>query len=191
MTLTRHPRALGYFCAGAFQDRDGAVAHEISMNPSWFEAQGDDGSFSTLVHEMVHLWRHVHGKANRKGGKGSGGYHDVVWADRMELLGLMPSKSGSPGGSRTGYSMSHYIIEGGRFDLACHEWLLTAPGIDWRDARIERPSAPTERGAAEPPALSPKNTRTRFVCLTCEVKAWSRASAKLACVDCNIPLVVR
>lgn len=105
----------------------------------------------------------------------------------MELLGLMPSNSGSPGGRRTGYAMSHYIVEGGRFDLACSEWLLTAPGINWRDTRIARAPAPTERGAAAPP----KNTRTRFVCLTCEVKAWSRASAKLACVDCNIPLVAR
>lgn len=37
------------------------------------------------------------------------------WADKMEGIGLMPSSTGKPGGSRTGEKMADYAIEGGLF----------------------------------------------------------------------------
>ncbi len=190
ITFTRQPRTLGYFCAGAFRDADGIVAHEIAMNPVWFAAQGQTGCYQTLVHEMCHLWRHLYGRRNRKGGMGAPGYHDVVWADRMESVGLMPSDTGQPGGRRVGYRVGDYVIEGGPFDIACRELLIAGQTIKWRDGR--RLSLPP--GLNDPAAATgantgrPKNTRTRFVCTCCDVKAWSRASARLACLDCNQPM---
>ncbi len=194
ITLTRHPGALGYFCAGAFADGEGAVAHEISMNPSYFAARGDAESYATLAHEMCHLCRHVYGALNRKGGTGVGGYHDAVWADIMERIGLMPSHTGGPGGRRTGYAMTHYVIEGGPFDLACRELLVAGHTINWRDAQTGDggPMGPGDPpSAAAGGARQPKNTRTRFVCCVCDLRAWSRASAKLSCNDCNLPLIAR
>jgi len=188
ITLTWHTRALGYFCPSAFEDRDGGSAHEIAMNPSWFEAYGDASALSIFVHEMCHQWRHDHGALNRKGGKGAGGYHDSVWADRMEALGLMPSNTGKPRGRRLGFRMSHYIIEGGAFDRACREFLADGHFIDWRFGIVRRPPSPIVTGAAEAPAKSPKNTRTKFVCPVCDLRAWARSSARLSCIDCEKPL---
>jgi hypothetical protein len=189
ITLTRHPRALGYFCAGSFENADGAIAHEISMNPSWFAARGDAATLSTLVHEMCHLCRHVHGGPNRKRGKGARGYHDAPWADIMESVGLMPSDTGEPGGRRTGFQMTHYIIEGGPFDRACRELLGNGYSIDWRDALIKPPPVPTVVAVAAAPA--PSGGRTRFKCPKCQVFVEARKSARLACLDCNRPLVKR
>lgn len=189
ITLTRS-RALGYFCPGAFQNRDGASAHEISMNPTWFDACGDVTALSILNHEMVHQWRHDFGPLNRKGGKGQRGYHDTIWADKMEALGLVPSNTGEPGGRRLGFQMSHYIIEGGRFERACRDFLCDGNFVDWHDGRFKRPNNPIVTGVAEAPATS-KGTRTRFVCACCDVKAYARASARLACLDCEEPLIAR
>lgn len=189
ITLTRRPRAFGYFCAGAFQDSDGSIAHEISMNPSYFSARADIGSLSTLVHEMCHQWRHDFGKLNRKGGRGAGGYHDVVWSQKMEAVGLMPSDTGAPGGRRIGFQMTHYIIERGPFERACREMLADGHSINWRDALFRCAPATVVTAGAEPPATNSRNTRTRFVCPDCDLKAWAKASARLSCVDCTRSLV--
>jgi len=188
ITFSTNRRALGYFCAGAFENRERNVAHEISMNPRYLGVRPDAESFSTFVHEMSHLARHVSGRLNRKGGKGRGGYHDRVWADIMESVGLMPSTTGAPGGKRTGYAVHHYIIKGGPFELACQELLGSGHFIDWRSARPLYTGGPS---GGEEPAPPPRNTRTCFVCAGCDVKAWSRRTAKLSCNDCSKPLVAR
>ncbi|MCR5858270.1 sprT domain-containing protein [Mesorhizobium sp. J428] len=189
ITLKRG-RPLGTFCPRAFQDRDGIPAHEISMNPTWFEASGDVGSLSIFVHEMTHQWREDLGKPNRKGGKGAGGYHDLQWAEKMEAIGLMPSKTGEPGGARTGFQMAHYIIEGGLFERVCAELLGSGHVVEWRDNRMNRPASPVVAAPAMAPAIA-KNTRTRFVCGGCDLRAWSRSNAHLACTTCNLPLAAR
>jgi hypothetical protein len=190
ITLSTNRRALGYFCPRAFEDRDGAKAHQIALNPTWFTASGDLGSLSTFAHEMAHQWREDLGPLNRKGGKGAGGYHDRIWADKMQAIGLMPSDTGTPGGKRTGFRVSHYVIEHGAFDRTCTELLGNGIKVNWRDNRALRPDALVLRAAVSPAAIS-KNTRTRFVCGCCDLKAWSRASAKISCTDCNTPLIAR
>ncbi|MCB1471026.1 MAG: SprT-like domain-containing protein [Rhizobiaceae bacterium] len=198
ITFTKLPGTYGYFRADSFRDRKGNFAHEIAMNPVYF-AKGDMESFATLVHEMCHLWRHLYGPRNRKGGSGAPGYHDKPWADKMEAIGLMPSHNGKPGGKRTGFYMLDYPIEGGRFDLACRELLISGHTVNWRDGRelvwFADPFGNAQDDASEAfrPSPSPvrKNTRTRFVCPQCDLRAWSRASAKLSCNDCNRPLVAR
>ena len=130
------------------------------------------------------------GPPNRKGGKGRGGYHDAVWADRMESIGLMPSTSGEPGGRRTGFRVTHYVIENGPFDRSCAELLGAGHTVNWRDNSMAREPSPVVRAPAAAP-LVPKNTRTRFVCAFCDLKAWSRASANLSCADCDWPLVAQ
>lgn len=187
ITLKRKRSARGFFCAGIFADGDGLVAHEISMNPALFGARSDADSYSTFVHEMCHQWRYDFGSLNRKGGKGTGGYHDRIWADRMEAVGLMPSDTGGIGGKRTGHRVTHYIIAGGPFDLACREWLSRGNAIWWRQASASRAVAPIVPTGPEPPTM--KATRTKFVCSICRISAWSRASARLSCVSCDAPLL--
>jgi hypothetical protein len=199
ITFTRHTGAQGYFCAEAFRDRSGAVAHEIALNPAFFD-KGDAETFATLVHEMVHLKRHLFGRRNRKGGLGEPGYHDVVWAEMMEVVGLMPSDTGKPGGRKTGYHMLDYPIEGGAFDIACRELAISGHTVNWRDARVLAweaafpDSDDADASGSEParPAARPRRTktRTRFACPGCRTVAYARAAARFACIDCNnTPLV--
>lgn len=194
ITFTKNPMAQGYFCAEAFRDRDGVIAHEIAMNPIYF-ALGDMESFATLVHEMCHLWRHVFGPRNRKGGYGAPGYHDRVFADKMESIGLMPSHTGKPGGKRTGFHMRDYPIEAGPFDLACRELLIAGESVNWRDAHervwvfTQAGSASEAHGASETRSSRTRNTATRFVCPGCGLKARARRSARLRCDDCDRPLI--
>ncbi len=47
----------------------------------------------------------------------------------MERVGLMPSDTGEPGGRKVGQSMTHYIIAGGPFDMACDELLTGHFGV--------------------------------------------------------------
>lgn len=197
LTLTRNPRVGGYFCAGAFQNLEGSVAHELSLNPFYIDLFGDDGFYAVLVHEMCHLARYEIGGLNRKRQRRDApGYHSAVWGSQMQAVGLMPSHTGKPGGRRTGYSMSHYVIKGGPFDLACRELLISGERINWRGVwpgLTTRPAGPEAPASREPgTALAPaRNTRTRFICPVCDVKAWSRASARLACTDCDTPLLAR
>ncbi len=45
----------------------------------------------------------------------------------------MPSDTGEPGGKKVGQSMTHYIIAGGTFDIACDELLTGQFHITWID----------------------------------------------------------
>lgn len=70
----------------------------------------------------------------------------------MESVGLMPSHTGQPGGRRTGEKMTHFIIQGGPFDLACDELLTEAFTLSWLDMHPAEPPgsmvmAPVPAGA--------------------------------------------
>ncbi len=196
ITFTENPLAQGYFCAEAFKDRKGATAHKIALNPIYFVI-GDAESYATLVHEMAHMWRHLFGPRNRKGGYGAPGYHDVVWADKMQSIGLMPSSTGRPGGARTGFSMSDYPIEGGAFDLACRELMIAGHTVNWREGRdlewtTSSPNdGPNPRDDVARPKPKPRrgSTRACFVCAGCGLRAWSRPTARLSCTDCAQPML--
>jgi SprT-like family len=96
ITLHRRRSAYGYFSSARFANRNGTTTDEIAMNPDHLRQRPDREAFSTLVHEMAHLWQHHFGKPTRNG------YHNRQWAEKMEALGLMPSSTGAPGGARTG-----------------------------------------------------------------------------------------
>lgn len=118
ITMQREKRTFGYYSKSRWaRQRTGQHSDEIAMNPEYFAVRTIEETLSVLVHEMAHEWQFHFGKPGRRG------YHNREWADKMEALGLMPSDTGRPGGKRTGERMSHYIIEGGAFDVKCG-WLL-------------------------------------------------------------------
>lgn len=186
VTFTHRRRALGYFCSCAFEDGAGRIAHEIAMNPDWFETVGFAQTLSTLGHELTHLWRHVHGGKNRKGGVDAPGYHSAVWANKMESIGLMPSDTGKPGGKRTGYRVSDYIIEGGRFDLFCRELQISGVDLLWRTAKPRAHAADPE--VISVTAAPGKKAKTGFICRGCGERAWARKSAQFDCRRCSRPM---
>lgn len=83
ITYTRRKHVLGHFYPDRFQRSNGVLCHEIALNPLFLALRGDRDTLSTLVHEICHLWRHEFGPLNRRGGRGSNGYHDRAWADEM------------------------------------------------------------------------------------------------------------
>ncbi len=85
--------------------------HEISLTPATLYRTPIE-IFSTLVHEMCHLWQWEFGSPSRNG------YHNKEWAAKMKAVGLTPSNTGKPGGKETGQQMTHYIEPDGRYQKA-------------------------------------------------------------------------
>lgn len=203
ITLAQARRYKGFFRPRAMENLSGTIVHQIGMNPQFFH-RGDAAAHSTLVHEMVHLWREVLGPPNAKGGTGSRGYHDIVWAEKMEDLGLQPSHTGRPGGRRTGHRMTHYILPDGRFDRVFRDMAGDASRIEWRDRMALGLEAPADRieselsvlglgrtrGSEPTPLPTPaKKTKDRVkFCCDCGLNAWAKPSARLLCGFCGTPM---
>lgn len=186
ITYTRKKNVLGHFCPDRFQRIGGDLWPELALNPTYLALREDRQSLSTLVHEQVHVWRHYFGPLNRRGGRGSNGYHDLPWADEMERLGLMPSDTGLPGGKRTGHRMTHYIVDGGPFDRACRELIATGFLITWRDRLVFTGG---NSGAGDDDLEPPqKKDRVKFTCRQCALNAWAKPSALLSCTICGVPM---
>ncbi len=179
LNFSRLSRSLGSFAPERWRDAGNHVTHEISLNPAHLKGDNAKDAASTLVHEMVHLHRHRQANPRRRG------YHDRLWADKMEALGLMPSSTAAPGGARVGYRMSHYIIPGGAFERAfermptsCH--LAWTRGID-NDARggVEKKKAKKAKKEAA------RKARVKYSCPECDLNVWGRGGLRLRCEDCD------
>ncbi len=147
LTLQRTSNTMGYFSAERWIDGEGLKAHEIALNPAYFARNRVIDVLQTLVHEQCHLWQHVLGHH-----KSRSGYHNREWADKMESIGLIPSSTGEPGGSKTGQSMSDYPQQGGEFLHSCYELCRGEYRFKWIDTEPawQPSSQPREIDQAEP-----------------------------------------
>jgi predicted SprT family Zn-dependent metalloprotease len=168
----RANRGRGYFSEDRFEERTGERKHEIALNPRAFKRRTVEQVLSTLVHEMVHHQQKCFYKPGR------GRYHNKEWGSLMKRVGLYPSDTGQPGGKETGQSMTHFIIDGGPFDVACAELISSGFKIDLADIRRER-----ERKA-------PEKSKSKYTCDGCGFNAWAKPKAtNLACLDCGKQMV--
>jgi hypothetical protein len=174
ITLQRNKRSYGYFCGDRFGRADGLVTDEIALNPRYFRERPVEQVLSTLVHEMAHLWQHHCGKPGR------GRYHNRQWAERMKLIGLQPSSTGKEGGLETGDCVSHYIVSGGRFEVAANELLMAGFAITWTEEPPESVAAPIE-GAGGPDKPPKSGKRVKYTCPSCGLNAWARHRIQLVC----------
>lgn len=168
ITVVRKKNCKGYYSPNGLKKfgTDEFVG-EIALNPDFINPKNVKDVLSTLVHEMVHLWQEHNGKPPRKC------YHNKEWGDKMESVGLMPSDTGKPGGKRTGQNMTHYIIEGGAFDVYCNAFIQkTNPFIieGVINGIVKRPT---------------KITKSTYICPICGNKAWARPQALLKCGECD------
>jgi hypothetical protein len=175
ITMQRKNRTYGYFCGDRWANQAGTVRDEIAMNPVHFVTRSVEEVLSTLVHEMVHLWQHHHGKPSRSG------YHNSEWADKMETVGLIPSDSGEPGGKRTGQRVTHVIQEGGPFAQASQHLLAKGFVVSWHDRA-------TDDAEGKARARKKANTRTKYTCPACGVNAWAKPDIVLVCGACQVAL---
>jgi predicted SprT family Zn-dependent metalloprotease len=167
LNFSRKANTYGFFAPERWKNADGTSTHEISLNPAYLAERAPEATSSTIVHEMAHLWQHEHGTPSRRG------YHNEQWAVKMRELGLMPSSTGKPGGEWVGYAVSHYIIDGGRFERAFRdmpkEFLF--PWQSWE---------PTTRAGK---AKKAERNRIKYTCPTCAQNVWGKPGLHLVCGD--------
>lgn len=180
LTLRNHPRSRGYFRSKPFVNRrdEEIKTDEIALCANSFSDRTDKQILSTLVHEMCHLWQYTFGSPSR-------GWHNRQWAEKMLEIGLHPSDSGFPGGAMTGQKITHFIVEGGRFDDAAQELLETGWKLQWQEGtpQVAAAAVPGSNGLATP--RSKRQTRKKFICGRCNMAAWAKFSANLVCGSCN------
>lgn len=175
ITLQRKSRARGYYSSGRFVSRvaEEESIDEIALNPDTFIDCTDGQILGTLAHEMVHLWQDKFGTPSRNG------YHNKEWADKMEEIGLMPSHDGKPGGNRTGQRVTHYIIEGGPFDISEKQLSKMGFQLHWQSISNSKHG----RGMAN------KKNKVKYSCSSCSQNAWAKPESKLVCGHCNTPML--
>ena len=175
LTLQRSQvRTQGFFTSAGFIARHGSEAiDEIALNPRVFEGRSDEAIFSTLVHEMVHLWQSYFGRPTR------GGYHNREWAAKMKVIGLQPSDTGEPGGKEVGQKMHHFVIAGGQFQLAVRS-LPQGVCINWQ-AREETKERTSKR----------RPSKLKFTCPSCGANVWGKPGLKLTCENTSVCAVDR
>jgi len=131
---------------------------------------------SVLVHEATHLWQHHYSRVKKE--KRRTTYHDQEWADKMKSIGLQPSNTGSPGGNETGYSMSHYIVQGGLFSTTC-------------DAFLASNDVPLYLELAGRASTRKDSGKNKFSCPVCNGNAWAAKSMMLICKKCNSEMILQ
>jgi len=209
LTVQRQKGCMGLFYPERWITENGAKCHELALNPAYFAAYRIIELFQTLVHEQCHMWQQEYGKPSRSG------YHNREWAGKMESIGLMPSRSGEPGGKRTGQCMSDYALPGGRFLQAARAFTDQGGTLKWMDrfpvVNKSRPDTPPVELGQEPGAeallapvtslfpelenediktLNPSTDRNKikYTCPGCGCNVWGKPALRLRCDDCNRPL---
>ena len=171
--------------------------HEISLTPYTFYRE-PRLVFSTLVHEMVHLWQWEFGSPSRNG------YHNREWAKKMEEVGLIPSNTGQEGGKKTGQSMTHYIDPSGKyhtlFDKIPSALLLPFTSIEGDIIKRMIDSKSNRNGSDKNNTESKLDKRNRLIssgrkktkynCSSCNLNVWGRPNLELKCLKCDQPLSV-
>ena len=195
ITLQRRKGTFGYLSHNRFVNREGKMADEIAMNPSYFASRSIEDVLSTLVHEMTHLWQAAFGKPGR------GRYHNKEWAAKMKSVGLHPSDTGEPGGKEVGDLMSHFTVDDGPFEHSARALLTEDFQLSWLDRFPEALPSQTPGstvgadllriGVVEPEPAAPKSksNRVKFQCAQCGASAWGKPSLNLVCGDCDLALV--
>lgn len=163
----QNPKSMGYFSGLRWEKGKDDKAHEISLNPVFFK-RGLKDTYSTLVHDMVHLWHFEYGENPPKNG-----YHNKYWAEKMKQAGLYPSDTGVAGGKETGSNMSHYIVEGGAYDQ-CFDRLPDTAKINYISLEQYKESK-----------VKKDRSKTKYTCASCEVNAWAKPDTKLFCGACT------
>ena len=179
ITLNRSARLSGYFYPDKYNNKKGGIKDELSMNPKYISNKNIFEALSTLVHEMCHVWQRHYG-VNGFPGK----YHNKEWGTEMKRIGLMPSRTGKPGGAETGSSMLDYVIEGGMFEKVCKQFISKGFLISWTEVG----AIPVCKGIDEVKEKSIK--RRRYSCMSCEAEVWGIPGLKITCDLCKSSFVL-
>ncbi|RYY75442.1 MAG: zinc metalloprotease [Gammaproteobacteria bacterium] len=127
LTYHRQRKVMGYASIGRWVNNKREYVDELAVNPEYFAKYPLMEICQTLCHEMVHIWQAHHGTPSRRG------YHNAQWAQKMTLIGLMPSATGKPGGAKLGEWLMDYVLLDGAFHKACRQFLNQGFSLPWVD----------------------------------------------------------
>jgi hypothetical protein len=193
LNFSRKNGAFGFFAPDRWSRADASsVTHEISINPAHLRERDPRDTAATLVHEMCHLWQHVHGDPPRRG------YHDTEWSTKMLEVGLIPWDAERDEHRMSAHALTHQVAEDGPFLLAYRrmpdEYLLP-----WRCLEEgERPSGGRGRGGGgaggeaegegegggEGPAPKSRN-KVKYSCPGCATNVWGKPDLEITCTPCG------
>lgn len=191
INMSRLTGAAGFYSPDRWKEsnKNENVVDEISINPDHMN-RPDLAWHSTLVHEMCHLWQFKFGKPSRSN------YHNKQFSVKMEEVGLITSQTGYEGGARTGQGMTHYVQEGGAFQIAFLKLvedenyksrLFFVPNKRKVEASVtEKPENGTdgkngsEGGDDEPK----KKSKIKYSC-SCGCNVWGKANLSFKCNECG------
>ena len=181
LTLSRSRNAFGYYVPSIWTDDKGVEQWgEISLNPDYILEDGertDKEVYSTLVHEMCHLWQEYDGSAPRRC------YHNKDFSKKMESVGLITSDTGEVGGKRTGQHMTHYIVEGGVFDKAFQEMS--------QELLIPCHALFALKGEAKKKIKKARPKTATYLCPKCGATVKGKEGTNVICGDCMEPMSVK
>lgn len=115
IVVTRRKNVFGHYAHKRWFSVQDQETDELALNPAMFVKFPLLEICQTIVHEMCHGWQYHYGKPSQAG------YHNKEWANKMIEVGLMPSRTGKPGGKTVGQNMNDYPIDGGLFLEATEE----------------------------------------------------------------------
>lgn len=170
LNFSRMAKTYGFFAPERWSSGK-TVTHEISLNPTHLGDRPPRAVASTLVHEMVHAWQQQFGKPSRRG------YHNAQWARKMEEVGLMPSSTAAPGGTKVGQKVSHYIIEGGPFAKAFAA-IASSDLLPWKSREIE----------SEKQKKETNRNKVKYTCPDCDSNVWGKPKLNVWCGECDSQL---
>lgn len=190
MSFTRHPKVKCCFLPKRYQRLDGVTVHGFMVNSDYCLSVGDKKTMHLVGFLMVQQARQKFGPVNKKGKYGTPGYVDAWCKQRLLEIGLIPTHDGTLKGKQTGYGLSVLAEDGGFFDLMCREMLVGGFRIRWHERSVvsHDKSADAAGDAIDKPTPK-KQTRARFDCLDCGLKAWTKPSATLLCACNGQPLI--
>lgn len=166
----------GYYAYDKYTNKSGDVFSLINITPEHLN-QRFENVMSTLVHEMAHHFQYTQGKS--KGRKLL--YHNKEFASIMERLGLICSDTGRLGGKKTGKRMTHYILDGGKFEL------LTA----FAPSKIRIPFKLNQNitiqglKTLEEERLTEQKRKVKYECISCNSRVWGKPNLQISCVACD------
>ena len=192
VNMSRHGGAFGFFAANRWRGdgQEKKVVHEISINPDFMNREIGTGILPWYMKCAICGRRISAGRA----GEGS---HNSQWADKMIQVGLMPSDTGEAGGKRTGQSITHYIIPGGKFEQVFNtlsredlqnlrlRYKPTLAAVPTRPIRIAGSDGDETEEPEDPDEGESKSGKRKKYTCGCGCNVWGKSGLVLRCGLCD------
>jgi SprT-like family len=200
-TLNGDIKALGHFRHENWTSKDGGAASEIILNPDLFAFRSWIELLITIAHQQCHLMRCIERDKSRPN------YHNKRWSKLMEGIGLIPTSTGKPGGSKTGQNISEYLDPNGKFLQCCVELMGENIIFPLTGVRAESKQTLPEITIPESIEKSIRNRllsrvgvlkddskkegqdksklKIKYSCPSCKNSAWGKPSLRILCANCD------